>query len=63
MGHHHVMLTISLALCVIILVVLLVAIFAAIRHHILALNVVRSFELFKMIVFKIFYNFFRRLFS
>lgn len=46
-GHHHVMLTISLALCVIILVVLLVAIFAAIRHHILALNVVRSFELFK----------------
>ncbi|KQS43319.1 uncharacterized protein LOC26526078 [Drosophila erecta] len=38
-GHHHVILTISLALCVIILVVLLVAIFAAIRQHILALNV------------------------
>eukprot|EP00099_Drosophila_melanogaster_P004407 NP_001189062.1 uncharacterized protein Dmel_CG42660, isoform A [Drosophila melanogaster] len=48
-GHHHVMLTISLALCVIILVVLLVAIFAAIRHHILALNVTLVFLIFKCV--------------
>ncbi|XP_017063336.1 uncharacterized protein LOC108102706 [Drosophila eugracilis] len=38
-GHHHVILIISLSLCVIILVVLLFAIFAAIRHHILILSV------------------------
>ncbi|XP_044312650.1 uncharacterized protein LOC108038833 isoform X2 [Drosophila rhopaloa] len=37
-GHHHVILIISLSLCVFILVVLLAAIYAAIRHHILILN-------------------------
>ncbi|XP_043647894.1 uncharacterized protein LOC122616492 [Drosophila teissieri] len=48
-GHHHVILIISLALCVIILVVLLVAIFAAIRNHILALNVTLIILIIKVV--------------
>ncbi|XP_017039616.1 uncharacterized protein LOC108086990 isoform X6 [Drosophila ficusphila] len=39
-GHHHIVLIISLSLCLFILIVLSIAIYAAVRHHILILNVV-----------------------
>ncbi|XP_017121479.1 uncharacterized protein LOC108142265 isoform X4 [Drosophila elegans] len=38
-GHHHIVLIISITLCIIILFALLGAIYAAVRHHALILNV------------------------
>ncbi|KAH8362733.1 hypothetical protein KR084_000399 [Drosophila pseudotakahashii] len=37
-GHHHIVLIISLVLCLLILFVLMAAVYAAIRHHLLILN-------------------------
>ncbi|XP_017039615.1 uncharacterized protein LOC108086990 isoform X5 [Drosophila ficusphila] len=46
-GHHHIVLIISLSLCLFILIVLSIAIYAAVRHHILILNVTLISLVFK----------------